>query len=160
MRGVVHLLGLVVLVLAVAPAAASARPPERTHFSFSGSFTVSGLCAFAVTETNVVGEVDQTTHFAQDGSVTEILQHFVEVDSFSANGVTLLGQQYQANAMQYFDHGVLTKNVAQGVVEKVPLPGRGLFLAAGRVDAFTGFTLVPDHGAFHGLDEFCAVLAG
>jgi hypothetical protein len=52
---------------------------------------------------------------------------------------------------------------ANGLVEKVPLPGGGLFITAGRVDfaahGFPQFLITPDVGAAVNLAGFCAALS-
>ena len=55
--------------------------------------------------------------------------------------------------------GVPVDAVAQGVLEKVPLPDGGLFMAAGRVNLFTGFALSPDDGVLQNVAGLCAALA-
>jgi hypothetical protein len=113
-----------------------------------------------VTDTILLGEVDQTTYFDGAGRITRIHQHFQQQDAFSANGHTLVGDPYTGNTDIYFDDsGNVTNVVAQGVLERVALPDRRVFIGAGRVNPFTGFALSPDHGAFQNLEAFCAALA-
>jgi len=161
MRRFAFVVTLVVLGCAGFIATASATPPEKTHSSYAGvTFPVDGLCPFVLTGMILVGELDQTTYFDGAGRITMIHQHFQQQDAFSANGHTLVGDLYTANADLYFDSsGNVTNIVAQGVLEKVTLPDGKVFIGAGRVNPFTGFALSPDHGAFQNLDAFCAALA-
>jgi hypothetical protein len=86
--------------------------------------------------------------------------HFDVQDSFSANGHTLIGDPYTANADTYFDsNGNVTNAVAQGVLTRVPLPDSAPFIGAGRVNPFNGGAFEPDYGAFQNVDAFCAALA-
>ena len=108
-------ISLVVLGCAVFVAPASATPPQRTHFSVPGAtFPVEDLCPFVVTDTLLIAEVDETTYFDSAGRITRVHDHFQVQDSFSANGHTLVGDPYTANANTYFDaSGNVTSSVAQ-----------------------------------------------
>ena len=154
--------GLVLVVLGFTLAVpASATPPQRTHFSVPGAtFPVNELCSFTVTDTLLIAEVEETTYFDAAGRITRVHDLFQIQDSFAANGHTLVGDPYTANAFTYFDsNGNVTNSVAQGVLTRVPLPEGAPFIAAGRVDPFNGGAFVPDYGAFQNGDRFCAALA-
>jgi hypothetical protein len=90
--------------------------------------------------------------------------HVVEQDVFSANGKSLTGVPFTFNIDVVFDSsGNVVHVFANGLVEKVPLPGGGLFITAGRVDfaahGFPQFLITPDVGATVNLAGFCAALS-
>jgi len=146
--------------LACSATPASAVHPVRNHYSLGGeSFPVENLCGFEVTQTYLVLEIDETIHFDRDGKISKIYYHVVEQDAFAANGKTLIGEPYSASIVAYYNGGQVTNVVAQGVFERVLLPDGSLFIAAGRVDPFTGNVLDSDQGAFVNLDAFCTALA-
>jgi hypothetical protein len=88
-----------------------------------------------------------------------VQQHSAEQDTFSANGKTLVSQVYHFSLQGFFDENGDVTVVGHGVLVRVPLPGGGVFIGAGRVDSFGNFSLSPDHGAFKNLEGFCAALS-
>jgi hypothetical protein len=119
--------------------------------------TDTAYCGVPIDLVVLVGEVDETLYFDKDGTLIMVHDHYVQQNQYSANGKTLTGIPFQFNVQTFIKAGVVTQ-VLDGVIEKVPLPDGGLFLAAGRAD-LTGMVWGPDHGAFKNLDGFCAALA-
>jgi hypothetical protein len=140
----------------VAPAGANA--PVKTSFSGSGSFPVNDLCPFVLIF-SCVNQIDETTFSDNAGNITMIHDKITEQDTYTANGKTLTGDRYHANADTYFDNGVVTKVVAEGVIERVHLPAGGVFTVAGRIDPFNGLAFAPDHGTAGNIDGFCTALS-
>ncbi len=142
---------------------AAAKAPVKSHISYPGYGGTlqanTGWCPFDVTITILVGEVDVTDYFDADGNLAMTHEYFVQQDAFSANGKTLTGVRYSASAIIHYQDGVPIEAVAEGVLEKVPLPDGGLFMAAGRVNLFTGFALSPDKGVLQNVAGLCAALA-
>jgi hypothetical protein len=141
--------------------AASATPPQRFSFTSVGTFVVSAgdLCSFDV-QLDFVVDVNQTNFFDAAGNRTMAQQHTAEQDTFSANGKSLVSEVYHAFIQGFFDeNGDLTKLVVDGVLIRVPLPGGGVFIGAGRVDSFGNFALFPNHGAYQNVEGFCAALS-
>jgi hypothetical protein len=142
---------------------ASAAPPDRLSYEYSfDGIVVTDLCPFPVTVGGVVS-IDERRFRDNDGALTAIDRHSVEQDTFSANGHSLTGSPFTYNLFHPFDaDGNNFHLYTDGVLERVPLPGGGVFVAAGRID-FTGggsdFVLSPDHGAFVNLDGLCAALS-
>ena len=145
------------------PAAADA-PTRTKDISFSGMDVLTGICAFPVTLTST-NTGTSTVFTDQNGNTTRVEIHTVEQDVFTANGKTLVGLPYRTNTHVLIDPqtGVETHVYATGVVQRVPLPGGGLFLTAGRLDVTahpgTEFFLQPDVGAQGNVAGFCAALA-
>ena len=104
--------------------------------------------------------------FDQTGDLARIQAHITEQDTFSANGVTLVGEPYRYLARILFSDGELVELISSGILEKVRLPDGSLFMAAGRVDVLAAieagveFIVVPDSGVSKNLDAFCAALSG
>ena len=91
--------------------------------------------------------------------------HGPEQDTFSANGKTLVGDPYQVNVIRRFENGARAQVDAalHGVVERVPLPGGGLYLVAGTIDLLGqgggAFFTVDRGNSGSGIDAFCAALS-
>lgn len=142
---------------------AAAAPPDRLGYEFSfDGIVVADLCPFPVTVGGVV-TIDEKRFFDNDGALTAIDRHSVERDTFSANGRSLTGSPFTYKLFHPFDADGNNFHVyTDGVLERVPLPDGGVFIAAGQVD-FTGggsdFELAPDHGAFVNLTGLCAALS-
>src|SRR5262245_47826557 len=138
---------------------ASATPPAHNQFTFTFSAPVDDLCPFTIEITPDI-TIDETTYFDQAGNITRFYDHVDEQDTFTANGKTLTGIAYTTNVEAYFENGVMSHEVASGMIEKVPLPDGGMFLAAGRINPLPPFLFFePDRGAFKNLDGFCAALS-
>jgi hypothetical protein len=156
-------LALCAVIAAALVANASAAPPERVGYDYSfGGIVVADLCPFPVTVGGVVA-IDEKRFSADDGAISAIDRHSVEQDTFSANGLSLTGSPFTYNVFHPFDADGNNFHIyTDGVLERVPLPDGGVFVAAGRID-FTGggsdFVLAPDHGAFVNLAGLCAALS-
>lgn len=160
MRRIMPFLALVACCMS--GTAALAAEPVRGRYSFSGvSFVVraGALCDFDVTVASPVGEVAWTAWL--DGDVlVRYHEHVVEQDAFSANGKSLTGEPFTFNIhLSFAESGELLESSAQGAIEKVRLPDGSWFIAAGRVDPFTGFALIPDRGTTPDVAGLCAALA-
>jgi hypothetical protein len=150
-----RLLGLTIVALIVcsgvfASTAAADKPIVSTTTATS-STVLTDVCSFPIT-------------LDSSATVTRIVAHIVEQDVFSANGKSLTGVPFTFNIDVLFDSsGNVTHVFANGVVEKVPLPGGGLFITAGRVDFVAHgsppFLIFPDVGATVNLEGFCAALS-
>jgi hypothetical protein len=151
------------IVAAGAAVKASAAPPQIVTFEYSfGGVVVDDLCSFPVTVDGSV-VIDEKRFYDNDGALTALDRHSVEQDTFSANGRSLTGSPFSSNFFHPFDadgnnfHAYLT-----GVLERVPLPDGGVFIAAGRLDLAnnsSSFALEPDHGAFVNVAGLCAALS-
>jgi hypothetical protein len=143
---------------------AAAVPPVKFDFSFSdvpGQLT--GVCDFDVDITSS-GSGTEIDFFDSSGTPTRILVHIVEQDVLSANGKSLDGEPFTFNLDVVFDsEGNVTHVYADGLFERVVLPGGDLFLTAGRADFVahpgTGFLIQPDFGAQGNIAGFCAALS-
>lgn len=154
---------IAVVVTALAQAAAASQP-LREDFHRSGTGVLSDVCSFPVTVDFTQTGTD-TYFFDRNGDVERIAGHVVEQDTFTANGKTVAGSQYNFNVRVLFDSdaGVVTNVFASGVISRVRLPGGDLFLTAGRLDfvAHPGasFLIQPDVGAQGNITGFCAALS-
>lgn len=146
---------------AIAPAA-QAIPPPRQYTVNSATVTTTDLCAFPVT---IAGTVSGIVTTRDDGTTTTLTVTTTGQDTFSANGVTLTGLPYKAHLSLVIDDstGNLVGGFAAGVGEKVPLPGGGLFITAGRIDwalhANQDIVIVPDVGNTGNVAALCAALS-
>jgi hypothetical protein len=149
------------LLFASAAGAGASRPDK---FTFEGGFSLpdTSICGFSVLVTETSSNVI-IRHEGQAG--THVLAHATVQDSFSANGVTLVGEPYrQTISLDFSPSGDLEKAFTVGVYEKLRLPDGSLFIAAGRLDLLTStqdqFILTPDNGVVRNQDAFCAALSG
>jgi hypothetical protein len=162
-----RLLGLAIVALIVcsgvfASTAAADKPIVSTTTATS-STVLTDVCSFPIT-LDSSATIRETDFVDKSGAVTRILAHIVEQDVFRANGKSLTGVPFTFNIDVLFDSsGNVTHVFANGVVEKVPLPGGGLFITAGRVDFVAHgsppFLIFPDVGATVNLEGFCAALS-
>ena len=139
--------GAALAIAALAPTAAAVEP-IREDFSFSGTAVLADVCPFPVTA-QLTGTVTETVFFDREGNVTRVHDHVVEQDVFTANGKTLVGLPFTFNFQVLIDPetGEATNVFASGVFERVPLPGGGFFLTAGRADFIASgesFLIQPD----------------
>jgi hypothetical protein len=101
----------------------------------SGSVTIpaGALCSFAIgldgTQT-----FNSTTFYDQNGLISKRITQGTEQDTFTANGKTLQGDPYPFTFIHDFVDGVPTSVYGIGVAERVPLPGGGEYVVAGRID--------------------------
>jgi hypothetical protein len=165
MRRLLFIVAAAVLGAAALAQSAAAVRPIKEDFTFSDATAVlTDVCSFPVT---VVfgGTGTEIDFFDQNGDLTRVEIHQVEQDVFTANGKTLVGVPYTFNVQVLFDpeSGEVTHVFASGVASRVPLPGGGFFLTAGRLDfeAHPGadFLLQPDVGTQGNIAGFCAALS-
>jgi hypothetical protein len=149
-------------LLGVSATEAAADRPEKTHFSETDGFTDTSLCGFPIEiESQISGFEMAFTDKA--GDLVRVQIHLTLQDTFSANGVTLAGEQYRVLGKAIFQDGELVDFHASGVLEKVKLPDGSIFLGAGRVDVLASvvdFIVAPDNGVAKNQDAFCAALSG
>ncbi len=146
----------------LAPAAAG-DPPERVTGTVSSTAVMTDVCTFPVV-VEASGVFTELDFHDQSGALTRIEGHQIEQDTFSANGISITGLPYNFNYQFLFDsNGDLTHLYATGLVERIVLPDRTLFLSAGRVDFVdhpnAPFLLTPDRGRSGNVEAFCAALS-
>jgi hypothetical protein len=145
-----------------APGAGAAQPVKQ-YFQVTDVGTDISLCGFPI---QFSSEGTGFAVFFSDpaGALVQIQAHVTGQDTFSANGVTLVGSPYRTLAKLVFSDGQLVEYHASGVLEKVRLPDGRTFLGAGRVDltaaAHASFIVDPDSGVVKDKDAFCAALSG
>jgi len=163
MKPVTSVLGVAAVVastLALTSPTASAAQPSREPFNGTDSFTDASLCGFAIDVTSVV--TGRATIWPQGEGAEHIVIHRTETDTFTANGVTLVGDPYTFKTTLQFTDFELVSYVAVGVLEKVRLPDGKTFMAAGQVDLLAStedFVIVPDHGVSKNQDAFCGAMS-
>ncbi len=150
-------------LLATANTAAVAAPPTTTPVNSVTDEVITDLCAFPVTVHSVL--IGTETDFTDNaGNLVMIVGHGLFTDTFSANGVTLAGDPYHANARATLDSsGNFTSLTGMGVTERVPLPDGKVFFSAGRVDFLAhsdAVIVVPDTGRSGDVAALCQALSG
>ena len=144
-------------LMAVGTGTASADAPEP--FSFPPqTVTVTSLCSFPVTDTYTIEGIVQDNLDPETGNGT-LSAHYIEIDTFSANGVTLQGTPFQINYRYAVVNGEVTVDVATGIGVRVPLSNGETFKSAGMVNYVAGAEVLPTHGNVQNLDAFCAALS-
>jgi hypothetical protein len=158
----VSLFALTALALTTSPASANAPTTTPLNFAFTGTVPADALCPFDV-DISAVGTGTERDYTDRDGRLTRIEFHFVEQDTFSANGHVLVGDPFvNVQHGQFDENGNLIHFCEVGVIERVPLPHGTAFLSAGRVDFVDhgfSFVFIPDRGHSGNLEAFCAALA-
>jgi hypothetical protein len=163
MRTLPVVLVFAVVIAALAPVTA-ADQPVVSQYPVSGSGVWSDMCPFSVyleTSANVV----ERQFFDKSGALTMTHMHWVEQDTFSANGKSLIGVPYTFNIQFLINSsGNITRLVMDGILEKVQLPDGKLFMTVGRYDVVAndfpeGPVWRPDKGATVNLGGFCRALA-
>jgi hypothetical protein len=162
--------GLILTFVAVAAAigvvaftpTASADKPLKSEGGFSGEYTLTDACSFPIDVTFNVTYTEQD--YPDKSGALRVHYHITEQDTFTTTANSLPGVPFTFNVHFVYDsEGVLTRQYAQGVQEKVPLPDGGHFISAGRINWLAHpnvpFVLLPDNGATVNLDRFCAALA-
>ena len=161
-RWLVSLFVLTALALTTSPASANPPTTSPVNFTFDGTIPAGALCPFDVA-ISAVGTGTERDFTDRDGRLTRIELHFVEQDTFSANGHVLVGDSFvNVQHGQFVENGNLIHLYEVGVIERVPLPQGRAFLSAGRVDFVDhdfNFVFVPDQGRSGNLDAFCDALA-
>ena len=146
--------------------ALSAVADRPTRIPFESAFSnvvLTDVCAFPVYVSGTFSgfEIDYRD---QSGALTRSFVHQVEQDTFTANGRTLVGDQFTTEFHILFDSGGIPIHIyGTGLYETIRLPDGSLFISAGRAD-FTqhpgvGFLLSPDMGNPGNLAGFCAALS-
>jgi hypothetical protein len=149
-------------LLCMSATGAAADRPTKTSFTDSFEFTNTSLCGFEI-EVGVELSGFETSFLDEAGGVVRTQIHITEQDTFSANGVTLVGKEYRLNVRVLRVDGEVVEAVSSGVLEKVRLPDGSTFMAAGRTDLFAAtvdFVVEPDNGVSKNLDAFCDALSG
>ncbi|HET8707854.1 MAG TPA: hypothetical protein VFM46_16245 [Pseudomonadales bacterium] len=158
---------IIALVLALsvigfsAPAVLADSPVMYEIGPIYDNAVLSDMCSFPVS-LSMTYTIAATDFFDQSGMLIRTHFHVFNQDTFSANGKTLVGLPYQANAeVRWNSDGTVASFYVNGVFEKVPLPN-GTFNAAGRKDVTDnpfGFSLTPDNGTPGNIAGLCAALA-
>ncbi len=144
-----------------APGAGAAQPVKQ-YFQETDVGTDTSICGFPI-QFSSQGTGFFTYFSDPAGDVVRVQAHSTGQDTFSANGVTLVGSPYRTLGTVVLSDGQLVEFHASGVLEKVRLPDGSTFLAAGRVDvlaAHATFIVDPDSGVVKNKDAFCAALSG
>jgi len=122
-----------IAAVTVAPARATAPTAEVVPIDFS--FTpplLSAACGFAVTR-HVEGTLTIRTFSDAHGAFTRELDHYLLVETVSANGVTLAGRTIQTISVKLLDDGSFTVAFV-GTDFRLPVPGAGIsFGSVGRL---------------------------
>ena len=154
----------VLAAAAVLVQSAVAAPQTRTAFAGTGDFPLEAgtLCSFSI-DVHFTLEGTITQFFDDDGALIKRIAEGTEQDTFSANGKTLVGDRYHLTTILELENGVRLNYHEVGNVERVHLPGGGVFIATGRVDLLSsggGFVVAVDSGnSGNNLDSFCAALS-
>jgi hypothetical protein len=151
------------IAAAVQTQSAGAAVPTVTPIHRTSSFPVTDLCSFPVDFTAVQNGSERTlsTHH---GTVTRLVIHTVEQDTFTANGHTLAGTPFVNETHVTLDsNGDVVHAYEMGVIERVPLPDGTTFHSAGRVDFLAhpdaSILVVPDVGHAGNLAGLCDALS-
>jgi hypothetical protein len=158
---------LALSILGVSASVALADQPVKYDFMVPDIYAqLTDICPFPIdiySTINVMG-ID---YVDKSGVVTNTFWHFVTQDRIEANGKTLFGAPYRYNIFVLWDNSDLNnptvaRMITNGVVEKMVLPGGGVFNPAGRTDlSVTPFAtfLTPDHGNVGNISGLCEALA-
>jgi hypothetical protein len=148
-------------VAGVFASVSGAAAPTVIPFSFSATVPVSGVCSFDLTLSATVSGTE--TVFTDSSGASRLAFHQTEVDSFTANGVTLTSQPYPSNTEIDLDaSGNVISDEVSGVVEHIALPDGTVFVTAGRSNAITSagqFAIQPQMGSQGNLAAFCAAFS-
>ena len=152
-------------LLGMSATGAAAAPPDKEYYSFSAGGTDTSLCGFPI---EIQSEVSgfEMVFYDKAGNIVRAGIHAKQRDTFSANGVTLVGEQYRTQLRVVLSGDEPVKFYASGVFEKVRLPDGSTFMGAGRIDVLAGlergveFFVEPDTGVLKNQDAFCAALSG
>jgi hypothetical protein len=144
-------------------AAASAKPPDKSSFTFVAPLPLTGYCSFPIT-VNVHADFVVKNFFDSSGTLVRTQAHVHEQDVFSANGISLTGLPFSFTLDFYFaPDGTVVKAKSVGVAEKIPLPDGTLFIVAGQLDLLTtppgtDFFISVTHGNPGDTAALCAAL--
>jgi len=152
------------VALVVFPGRASAAPPTIEHvgpLQWTGVTIDAGmLCDFPISWDGTQ-EYTRTTFYENDGSTVAMrITTGTEQDTFSANGKTLVGDEYHFTFQAFFERGVRVALYEYGNAERVPLPGGGVLIITGH-EAVTGPNVFSVDSGNNGnnLAAFCAALS-
>jgi hypothetical protein len=153
---------LVVFVSASTGGTAAADPPNRFDVDASFSSVDTAICGFPIQLTGrVTGFVAEFSD--QSGQLQQVLSHFTEYLTLSANGQTIVADPIAVNFRSIVGpDGELENDYLTGLVAKFTLPDGTRFLSAGRFDftaAGVSFTLTPDVGRSGDVEAFCEALS-
>jgi hypothetical protein len=159
------LLAAVMSVAFVAlPGRAAAAPPTVEHIGplqWTGITLDAGtLCEFPLAWSGTQ-EYTRTTFYESDGTTVAMrITTGVEQDTFSANGKTLVGDEYHFTFQSLFENGVRAAVYEYGNAERVPLPGGGVFIITGH-ESVTGPNVfsVDSGNDGNNVAAFCAALS-
>jgi hypothetical protein len=157
------IVSIVAVSAAVFALPAAADSPTKSEYPLHLSGVLTDVCSFPINVDSQIS-ITEIDFFDKSGALTRITQHQVAHDTYTANGKTLVGIPYTFNFEIVFDSSGNVMHVySDGVMEKVPLPDGGLFIAAGRFDFLAHpdawFPLSPDKGTSGNVAGFCAALA-
>ena len=151
-------------VLVAPTGAAIASVPTAEHFSRTWSFTLDAgaLCDFPIVWDGKQAWTT-TTFYEADGTTKAMtISQGTEQDTFSANGKTLVGDEYHFTFQDLYENGERVALYADGNAERVPLPGGAVFITTGRVlvTSTPANIFFVDHGNnANNLAAFCAALS-
>ncbi len=159
---IVFILLFALSAIGISTSAAAATSPVKYDVTITDGAVLTDVCSFpvAVSSTFTITGID---FFDKNGVLTMTLWHFELQDTLTANGNTLVGIPYKYNIQLTWDRdGNVTGWYVSGIFEKIWLPGKSLFIPAGRADMTDnpfGFTLSPDKGNLGNIEGLCAALA-
>jgi len=158
---IVFALLLALSAIGFSTSAALADRPVKYELSIPVSDTLKNFCSFPVNIDSIY-KITGTDFLDNNGVIIRSHWHMVAQDTFTANGKTLVGIPFSYNIELLWDGNNITSFIVNGVVEKVQLPGGGIFNPAGHTDlSATPYAtfLTPDKGNPGNIDGFCAALA-
>jgi hypothetical protein len=153
----------VAVTLVVLPSAVAA-PPTAEHFQRSWSFTLDAgfLCDFPIVWDGTQEWTTRTFYEPDGATVAMTISEGTEQDTFSANGKTLVGDEYHFMFQDLYENGERVALYANGNAERVPLPSGAVFITTGRV--LVGSTpanifFVDSGNDANNIAAFCAALS-
>jgi hypothetical protein len=150
-------------LLCMSATGAAADRPLKEHFDDDPiEISNTSLCGFEI-QIGIKFSAVETLFLDKAGDVVRAHVHGIEQDTFSANGVTLVGERYRFLIKTEFVDGELVEAHGSGMFEKVRLPDGKIFMAAGRLDFLAttvDFIIDPDSGVLKNQDAFCDALSG
>lgn len=159
------LLAIAVFAACVAASSATATSQQRYALDFM-DIPPPGAVHICPFEVSVVGHVTgyETDHYNDNGELVKIELTGKFVNTYSANGKTLVGESVETNGIIRFDpDGNLISAYYQGVYERVRLPDGELWTTAGRVNlmnfAEETWIFEPDNGHWSDPAPLCAALS-
>lgn len=153
-----------VLALTASNLGVRANAPISTPYDYVAESEVVSACGFPIHVSSQISATEKA-FFNKDGALVRVLIHVEEQDTFTANGITLVSEPYTFNVeVSFDDEGNIKDIVARGVLARIRLPGRELFLSAGISSLFNNpnpdesFIFVADIGRSGNLDALCSAL--